>query len=419
MKSGDRLSGQYVSYFYTDNVTRAFGTSSEDILAYDSFAFHLYDSYGAWSTPGIVSLAIISRLTAVTAQSHNDTSWIYVEDTTSRINMYVQDSVKKRRNVTIVISAVPQHGSLLRAATYHTLAPGDTLETNCTETNYTGYLTCVSSLVYLPNRNYFNSPTSKWNGDEVGGSLETELFSFYAVANNNGEYSNEEVQDIRVINSNDPSVVQCPNQAQHVQAVGTSVYVRGADFFPLDNTAIGEVLIADVDKGVDVVKVKISATFGLLSLNKSYVSLLDFNSAAFCYEADDSQCMGSGTGDRDLIFFAEPSHAQMALNGMVYQSVISDVLDTINITVFDGVNGDCLSETKFLSGSMRQGCWQTSCQFNITVGSHQLSLDVASTTAYRSRCGLVLALVCVCSLIWRAGAFSAVAINNVFFRSNP
>lgn len=378
VKSGDRLSGQYVSYAYTDNVTRTFDTSSEGILANDSFTYYLDDSYGAWSTLGTASLAIISRLAAVTAQSRNDSSWICVEDTKNAINVYAQDSVTSRRNVSIVISLVPEHGSLLSVTTNSTLMPGDALDMNCTDTNYMGYISCVSSLIYLPNRNYFNSPTSKWNGDEVGGTLATEIFSFYAVASNNGEYSNEAVQDIRVINSNDPSVLQCPKQVQHVQAVGTSIYARGASFIPLDSTAIRGISIADLDKGVDVVKVKLFATFGLLSLNESYVALLDFNSAAFCYEADDPQCVGSGDGDRELIFFAEPSHAQMALNGMAYQSLISNVVDTINIIVLDGANGDCLSETKFSSGSVREGCWQASCQVDIIVGSRQLALDVPS-----------------------------------------
>lgn len=378
IKSGDRLSGQHVSYAYTDNVTRNPDTSSEGILAYDSFTYYVDDSDGAWSTVGIASLSIISRLTAVTAQSRNDSSWICVEDTASAINVYVQDSITSRRNVTIVISVVPEHGSLLRATTNSTLMTGDALDTDCTDTNYMGYLSCVSSLMYLPNRNYFNSPTSKWNGDEVGGTLEADIFSFYAVASNNGEYSNEAVQDIRVVNSNDPSVLQCPKHVQYVQAVGTGVYARGVGFVPLDSTAIGGVSITDLDKGVDVVKVKVFASFGLLSLNEMYITLLDFNSAAFCYEADTSQCVGSGTGDRELIFIAEPSHAQMALNGMVYQSVISNVVDTINIIVLDGANGDCLSENKLLSGSVRQGCWQASCQFDITVGTRQLALDVAS-----------------------------------------
>ena len=241
MKSGDRLSGQYVSYAYTANITRGPDASSEGILAYDNFTYYLDDSYGAWSTLGSMSLAIISRLTAVTAQSRNDSSWICVEDATSAINLYAQDSGTSGRNVTIVISAVPEHGSLLRVTANSTLMPGDALDTNCTDTNSTGHLSCVSSLIYLPKRNYFNSPTSKWNGDKVEGSLETEAFSFYAVASNNGEYSNEAVQEIRVINSNDASVLQCPQQVQPVQAVGTSVYASGACFAPLDSTAIGAV----------------------------------------------------------------------------------------------------------------------------------------------------------------------------------
>lgn len=116
-------------------------------------------------------------------------------------------------------------------------------------------------------------------------------------------------------------------------------------------------------------KVVVSAKFGLLSLNMNYISLLDFNSATYCYE-EAPQCFGSGTSDRHLVFFAEPAHAQMALDGLAYQSVTSNVRDSISITIFDGTHGYCLDEATIQPEFARQGCWQVSCQFHVFVGGH-------------------------------------------------
>lgn len=370
VESGEYVAGQYISYVFTGNVSRTFNASSVgEFLVSDNFTFLLYDSAFALSTPGLASLEIINGLRALTAQSQNDSSWICVEDLECHINAYSEDLSSSSRNLTIVISAVPEHGSLLRVDTNDTLHPEDILETECSDG-----LPCVSAVRYQPEENYFNSPTFKWNGDSVGRSPGTEFFSFYAVAN--GEYSNEAVQEIEVTNSNDPSGVQCPTEEQCVQAVGTSVYVSGDDFFPLDRTAVGGVVIDDPDDGVDIVKIKISVAYGLVSLNQDYIDVLDFNSATYCYDQDDLvQCLGTGNSNRELIFFAEPHNAQMALEGMTYQSVVSDIVDTINITVLDGANGDCLDEALFRTESIRLDCLQASCAFNVTVHGR----DVAHT----------------------------------------
>lgn len=353
-------------YTYTGNASRAFNVStSEEMIVYDKISYRLYDSFGSSSTLGTTSLAITSRLTAVTAQSRNDSSWICEEDTECRIPVYAQDTADGPRNVTIVITVVPEHGYLYAEDTNRALAIGDALETKCIEV-----LVCVSSVRYRSDKDYFNSPTLKWNGGAVSGSNETEFFRFFAFTNDNNEYSNEVVQEIMVINSNDPSSLQCPSQPQHVEAVGISVYSTSAVFVSLDRIGIQGFSIIDPDNGVDVVKMKVSTSFGLLTLNTDYVGLLDFNSAAYCHEGETSQCFGSGTSDRDLAFFAEPRYAKMALDGLVYQSVVSNVRDDINVTIFDGANGDCLDEAKFQPGSIREQCWQAFCQLHVTVGSH-------------------------------------------------
>lgn len=219
IQCGHPLLGQFASYTYTGNMSRAFNTSAEEMVIYDTFSFRLFDSFGAFSTLGAASLAITSRLKAVTAQSRNDSSWNCVEDVESRIHLYALDTAESRRNVAIVLTAVPIQGSLLRVDANKTLEPGDTLETTCLEPTI-----CVSSVRYLPSRDYFNSPTSKWNGDAVNRSDGAEFFSFYAVADDNREYSNEVVQEIQVTNSNDPSDLKCPRQPFNVQAVGISVH---------------------------------------------------------------------------------------------------------------------------------------------------------------------------------------------------
>lgn len=373
IERGHYLVGQYIMYTYTGNVSRAFNkSSSEEMRVYDKFSYRLYDSFGASSTLGTASLTITSRLKAVTAKSRNDSSWICEEDTESPISVYAQDAAESPRNVTIVITVIPERGNLYREdTTSRALAVGDILETECREPPF-----CVSSVRYRPDKDYFNSPTSKWNGDRVSEAGDAEFFRYFAVAKDNREYSNEVVQEIKVINSNDPSGLQCPSQPRHVQAVGISLYSSSsAVFVSLDRIVIRGFSIVDPDNGVDIVRVKVSTIFGLLSLNTDHVGLLDFNSDAYCYEGETSQCFGSGTSDRDLVFFAEPSHAKMALDGMVYQSVASNVRDDINITIFDGANGDCLGEAKFQPGSVREQCWQAFCQFHVTVGMHNGPVD--------------------------------------------
>lgn len=368
VKSGDSIPGQYVSYRYAGNMSGPFDMSSGEFSIQDKFTFRLFDYSHAFSTLGTASLAVNSGLNAVTAQSRNDSSWICVEDTESTVRVYVEDSASSHRDVTVVILSVPEHGSLQRVSGNYTLKSGDTLDTNCTDERV-----CVSSLRYTPLKNYFNSPTLKWNGEPVSTNPGTENFTFYAVVNGNGLYSNKAVQSIQVNNSNDPTDVLCPKQAHEVHAYGSNVYADGASWIPLDRTTVGGGTLVDPDEGVDVVKVEVSARFGLVSLRDVNVSLLDFNSATFCRGGGSSHCSGSGNSDRTLIFVADPSDAQIALENIVYQSLGSDVMDSIRITVLDGVSGNCISEERFPRGTLRQSCWQASCTFNITVGSRNPS----------------------------------------------
>lgn len=377
VNGGDYLWGGQTSYVFTANTSLSGSASSRGFLVEDNFTFLLYDSLLASSIVGVVSLAVISGLEALSAQTQNDSSWVCLEDTASIVHVYAKTTADCPMNVMIVISALPSHGSLLRVNTSVALVSGDSLTTICASN-----LLCSSYVQYQPDVNVFTFPSSSWDGDPVGASSGMESFMFFAVAEN-GEYSQETVQEIQVINVNDPSGIECPAQ-KHVWAFGTSVYDGGKPFSPLDRIAVRGVSIVDPDEGVDIVKVSISTRYGLVSLNQDYLSLLDFSSVAYCYEDGVTRCSGSGVSDRELHFFATPAHAQLALDGLMYQSVASNVIDVINITILDGANGDCLSESKFLTDSIRNECWRVSCAFNISVQAHTadeeqlLSVDLPS-----------------------------------------
>ncbi|CAM9532070.1 unnamed protein product [Ectocarpus sp. 13 AM-2016] len=367
------------------------------MLVGDRISYRLYDTLGAFSILGVASLAITSRLEAVTAQSQNDYSWICVEDSESLINLYAQDTAESYRELTIIFTAVPQWGSLLPTeANSSTLEPGDALGISCSELP-----SCVTSVRYRPIRDYFNSPTSKWNGDDMSVTGETEFFSFYVVAHVNGEYSNEVLQEIQVTNVNDPSELRCPTHPQHVRPVGTSRYSGDADFVPLDRIPIWGFSISDPDNGVDIVQAKISTSFGLLTLNTEYNNMLDFNSVTYCYEAEVSRCVGSGTSNHDLVFFAEPSYVEMALDGMSYQSLVSNVWDSINITILDGGNDSCLGQGDSQRSSSGHRCWQASCHFYIVVGGHDNPLDPVLNSGMSAQVGISIIvgfcfLFCLC-----------------------
>ena len=62
-----------------------------------------------------------------------------------------------------------------------------------------------------------------------------------------------------------------------------------------------------------------------------------------------------------------PVDIEAAINGLIYKSVKSNIVDVINITLYDGQGGNCLDDSLLGTGSTRIGCLMTSVSFEITV----------------------------------------------------
>ena len=388
VKPGERLNGTSFVYVYKGNSSQGIDTSYGEFSANDMFTYRLFDSSGALSTLGNVSIRVLSGMRAVSSQSQNDTSWICREDTENVVNVYIENAGSIGGNVMVVLAAVPKHGSLLQISDGSYLRAGDAVATNCSN-----FQLCKASLKYVPMKDFFTSPAKNWDGDAANGVSQREVFTFYAVRDT-GEYSNLCIQDIQVSNSNDGTNIQCPAGVQ-VEPLGTSSYSDGI-WSPLDRVTIDGFALFDPDKGLDLVKIKVHTTFGLLTLNSDHVGALQFNSA-LCYEEGVLQCRGSGWSDRDMVFLAEPATAEKALNGITYQSMDSDVEDSIVITVLDGVGEECLG-VDVNPGSSQQTCWKRSCAVNVTVTGRDVVKRRVSTEVLVTMCVCVGIMAC-CTLL--------------------
>ena len=62
-----------------------------------------------------------------------------------------------------------------------------------------------------------------------------------------------------------------------------------------------------------------------------------------------------------------PSDVQAALNGLTVQSLTPNIVDTVNITIYDGEDGNCIPSSLMTKTSYRPKCYMTSVIFKITV----------------------------------------------------
>ena len=82
-----------------------------------------------------------------------------------------------------------------------------------------------------------------------------------------------------------------------------------------------------------------------------------------------------------------PSDIQAALNGLTVQSLTPNIVDTVNITIFDGEDGNCIPEKSMTKTSYRPKCYMTSVIFKITVNGFKNPEDQTGNYEIRSSSG--------------------------------
>ena len=186
---------------------------------------------------------------------------------------------------------------------------------------------------YRSDEHYFNSPTTTWGGATVL-NTSREFIDFKMLAADGAESMVSRLF-ITVQNVNDPCRLYMKNSEKKLEVYALSDAESGSDIESA--VSIFGFSIDDPDQDVDVIKASVSTRLGgVISLNPDHMDDVDFNSDALCFGPTPWLCRGDGSSEAEMVFVGTPSAVQAVLNGMVYQSTLPDIEDTIDVALYDG-----------------------------------------------------------------------------------
>jgi len=339
---------------------------STGFLASDYFAFSLVDAIGHESISAFFLLSVHTAISAVSTGPKGrgsvntlTTTPLTIQGICSPITLYANDLSNLQRNVTINILQEPSRGQLFADA-------------NCSQRSVLsdrlpGYISWPYSagliVYYLSDSSFFTSPNIDINGTLLNVTLDS--FSFQASSTD--AQSALQKQIISVGNYNHATEIQLNVSAFEPLVLGA--YGAASPSLEFSVATIVGFSIFDSDLNTGLVRVRVSTLRrgGVVSLYPAALDKLDFNSAHYCLGNLRWQCTGSGFEDSMSVFVTYPSAALAALNGMTYRSTKPNIIDVINITIFDGEGGECLDNRQQSALSTRQGCFIRSVSFQVTV----------------------------------------------------
>lgn len=182
------------------------------------------------------------------------------------------------------------------------------LDDNCTTVASLNASTYETGLTvwYQGNEGFFTTPRVTWNGDALlfnasslvisdtaSGELEpaTQSFSYsFTTSSTSGlptVVSLAVVQEISIVNVNDPTTISFTYESRWLSQGSISVYPLGyVSDGSRDVTSIATIngfQLIDPDLGVDPIKVEISTIGGKLYLNEEFLQEVDFSTLKMCY----------------------------------------------------------------------------------------------------------------------------------------
>lgn len=155
-------------------------------------------------------------------------------------------------------------------------------------------------------------------------------------------------QEIHVVNVNHPPELLVPQR--RVEQTKSLLFNKHV-------AVISGVEVLDRDKDVNVVRVDIEVESGELTLNEKFRRLAEFESCQYRW-GKQWRCVGKGHNDRKMTFLARPSHVKSILTELEYVSLSRYQDDTLQISVFDGVGGECIADYEQTFSSKRFGIQQ-------------------------------------------------------------
>jgi hypothetical protein len=211
---------------------------------------------------------------------------------------------------------------------------------------------------YIPSVDVFSTPMHSWNGSSL--NAPTDSFAYYVEGADDASQRGATVTIvINVVNVNDETNVTCAT---------STVEAANSEIVQLEGF-----MLNDVDRGVDIVRAAVRANHGYMTLNQAYVHLLDFTSSEYCFAQQGWYCVGDGRDDTSMVFLGTPHDIQLALNGLQYVGT-SNFDSIIDVFVYDGADGQCISSGKFIATSIRDACFVHNCKISVPYKSPESGL---------------------------------------------
>jgi len=218
------------------------------------------------------------------------------------ISFYLKgnDTSGLNRTLRFQMKTIPRHGDLIDVN-------GRILGINKLTSDECSFPYDKGSLIkFVGKKDFFNEPYSLERG-----FIESN-FTFAAVAPSDGYKSSYPArQEIKVININDPPVLTLPYTEKTIHAFSSLSWDpddcrEGFATSKCKSRMItDEIKVNDVDGNIDFVRVNISSSHGMLSLNSEYLNKTDFASCSNRTQIDLEEeamwhCKGGGNSDREV-----------------------------------------------------------------------------------------------------------------------
>lgn len=337
---------------------------AEQTVGSDIFSFKVFDSHSNFSVPSVINITVV---TGVSAIGDGSLSECYEE---ADCDVWLHGSAidDSQGNLSVTITGRTAYGSLFDAVSNASIEVGSTLSNYVTYPYESG-----ASVTYRPPMDFFTYPATEWNGNQLPQLGEFVRLSFYvSIELGNAKISSAEVTlELKVINVNDHSTVTCGEDILLTQATGVVGDDLEFDYARPDRLFIYNFFITEKDKGVDPVRVSVEVESGYLTLNDTLGSRVSFDYQ--CSGTREWRCKGDGIYARSMVFIGAPKDVQNVLNGMLFISYERNSMDNMTITIFDGLEGDCIWE--FPTSSVRPVCYSSSCSLMINVTDTWLGED--------------------------------------------
>lgn len=238
------------------------------------------------------------------------------------------DATSNDRTMKLVLLSVPSHGVLI-TLDQQTIQTGSILTVPWGESRIAVmYRSTDTSFFSLP------EPSIETEADKFNYMLEAYDPRSGNLIGWSGGDRLPATQKIHVRNYNHPPELVVPR----LRIKQTKAMVSGKSM-----AIISGVEVLDSDKDVNVVRVDLEAETGALTLNDKFRDLADFDSCRFRWQHG-WRCVGSGEDDRKMTFLARPSHVKFILAEMEYTSDFPYQDDSLLISVFDGIDGECIAD---------------------------------------------------------------------------